>query len=380
MIFVDSIDSGKTLRKKFLDIVEKIDEKVLKEEDVVFLDANYEKDDESRESVNQIVKEKLSSKKVLISTAVMDNGVSLFDLDLKNIVIFADTKEEFIQMLGRKRKDGGKVNLYVCKQNINHFIHRRDSINKVIKYFDDRENIFLKLCAPYKYIDDNTNHTYVELIMRSFFNYAPCYIVQNEYQQEILYDLLSNSIFSQHIKKMCYSANGHIIPNQFSIDRLNQLYVYYDSIIKKLEQDEYAFVKEQASWIGISEEESLMMVDQSIENLETKNRKILKNSIQKIVEGNENSEGMSEDENKKWKCCVKDYLIYFLRKDEETTDNDIKNIKQNDRALSKKLFMRCMQQAKLPYVMKVKNRNEKHDTQYIIYIEQSGLKEKAEKN
>ncbi len=33
----------------------------------------------------------------------MDNGISLEDEYLRNIVIMADTKETFIQMLGRKR-------------------------------------------------------------------------------------------------------------------------------------------------------------------------------------------------------------------------------------------------------------------------------------
>lgn len=32
----------------------------------------------------------------------MDNGISIHDVNLKNIVIMCDTKEEFIQMLGRK--------------------------------------------------------------------------------------------------------------------------------------------------------------------------------------------------------------------------------------------------------------------------------------
>ena len=49
----------------------------------------------------------------MIATAVMDNGVSFHDTALRNMVIFADTKEEFIQMLGRKRTDG-KLLICMC--------------------------------------------------------------------------------------------------------------------------------------------------------------------------------------------------------------------------------------------------------------------------
>lgn len=66
-----------------------------------------------------IVKEK-RSKKILITTSVMDNGISLEDEYLRNIVIMADTKETFIQMLGRKRikNNNEKLNLYILKRDI----------------------------------------------------------------------------------------------------------------------------------------------------------------------------------------------------------------------------------------------------------------------
>ncbi len=50
----------------------------------------------------------------------MDNGISLEDEYLRNIVIMADTKETFIQMLGRKRikNNNEKLNLYILKRDI----------------------------------------------------------------------------------------------------------------------------------------------------------------------------------------------------------------------------------------------------------------------
>ena len=39
--------------------------------------------------------------KVLITTSVLDNGVSVHDTDVGNVVIATDSKLSFIQMLGR---------------------------------------------------------------------------------------------------------------------------------------------------------------------------------------------------------------------------------------------------------------------------------------
>ena len=58
------------------------------------------------------------SEKVLISTAILDNGFSLTDPSIKNIVIENLDKITFLQMLGRKRISiGEKVKLFLIKPN-----------------------------------------------------------------------------------------------------------------------------------------------------------------------------------------------------------------------------------------------------------------------
>lgn len=54
------------------------------------------------------------SRKVLIATKVLDNGVNIKDSEVKHIVLPFSHRVEFIQMLGRKRlKDGETVKLYI---------------------------------------------------------------------------------------------------------------------------------------------------------------------------------------------------------------------------------------------------------------------------
>lgn len=51
---------------------------------------------------------------ILISTSVIDNGVSIIDKSVKNIVIISFDKISFLQKLGRKRLDENeKITIYI---------------------------------------------------------------------------------------------------------------------------------------------------------------------------------------------------------------------------------------------------------------------------
>ena len=129
LIFTDSIEAGKKLQKT---LSEKVDEPG----DVGFLDANYDQDEEGREIVEEISEKQRTRKRVLIATAVIDNGVSFHDYELRNLVILADTKESFIQMLGRKRSDDQNVTVYICRRDRNHFLWRLNYVTRVIEFYE----------------------------------------------------------------------------------------------------------------------------------------------------------------------------------------------------------------------------------------------------
>lgn len=368
LIFVDSIDLGKELRNKLLseaggesDSGE--DEYKISEKDVIFLDAHYGKEEDTRESVEEIAKEKISSKKVVISTAVMDNGVSFHDLGLRNIVILADTKEMFLQMLGRKRKDGYNVKLYICKQNIKHFDRRQRHIEKVLECYGRYGNELSYINEPHinKNIEGEVlKKRYVEVMYENNqINYWCCLVNQ----QGILDELLTNYISSRYIGEFCYSVNGLLIPNMFSIGRYRDMKIFYKDIIKRLESDEYAFIRQQATWLGISEEKLESVILYSQKSDYEKNREILEQEIEKILD-----KPMKLDEIAKWKRSIKDVLIYFIKRDEKFKESDISGITGPDRSLSKKMFERCVKQARLSYKMEVTSANNKKgtETSYMI--------------
>ena len=355
LIFVDDIDRGRNLQRELLK-----NQKDVEKENVIFLDAHYRKEESTREAAEEIIKERLSSKRVIISTAVMDNGVSFHDLALRNIVILADEKETFIQMLGRKRKDESKVSLYICKQNAEHFKRRKRHVKEALECYERyKENLkSIDYAFGSQKYGEPVRERYVEDRLNSNRNYSVCL----GYQQYVLNGLLTNEISNKYIREFCYALDGLLIRNKFSIKRYRDLKLFYKDMIEKIEEDEYAFVKQQAEWLGFSEDEQESIICDAKGSVDEENLKILRRAIQEKL-----NKPMNKQENIEWKLSIKDVIIYFLKKDDEYEDSEEKYIKKNDNSFAQKKFARCMKAAELPYTMEVKNKNKEcQETLYII--------------
>lgn len=131
LIFVDNISFGMELKRElkhcFQDGLE-VDEKQNK--NVVMLSSDYKEDEESVNKVNHVINENIFKAKVIISTSVMDNGINIKDPKLRNMIVIADNKVEFIQMLGRKRDDGQRLKLYIIRQSRDFFAKRQRQVQR----------------------------------------------------------------------------------------------------------------------------------------------------------------------------------------------------------------------------------------------------------
>ncbi len=97
LVFVES----KTLAKKLQDSIHKKTEIITA-------------DDKDSPEFKSIVQQENFNSDVLIATAVIDNGINIKDLNLRNLVLMTSEKTEFLQMLGRKRKASGeKITVYI---------------------------------------------------------------------------------------------------------------------------------------------------------------------------------------------------------------------------------------------------------------------------
>lgn len=344
LIFIDSIEKGKNIRKKLLK------EKYLEEKEIVFLDTDYENDEETKRSVQQIVENKQSDKRIVISTAVMDNGITFSDQYLTNIAIFADTKETFLQMLGRKRGNRDEVNLYICKRNREYFSKRLSHIEQILRYFGMYEKELEKLYNPYIYFDGtNVRYHYMEALCRGQqFGSGPYpYNVEEvlSARQKVTDAAFAKGVAGQYLKSFCYSVNSIIIPNHFSIMRWFDLKVYYKEQVKELSSDENYFLKQQMKWLAIDADRVDEIIRESEEELYERKRKDLQEVIEELLA--RYPDGMSEEENIDWKMENRELLSFFA-----DTLQTQKSIGQNERPISVDKFNRCMSKAQLLYRMK----------------------------
>lgn len=282
LVFVDSIDLGKKLEKE---LNEKFDKQKLEEvekelsaepksgegqeadvkrraksiietvqEDgkrVIMLSSDYRQYGESEDEVKKIKKEQKQAAQILISTSVMDNGISLEDIELRNIILLADTEVEFIQMLGRKREDEQELSLYIYKLTKEHFIRRK-------KYVEEA----LKIARDYKRNIEQYLNSYP--IDKIGFFYSK--IDWDKYEK-----LEGEIIKKQHVKLMRSIADnkfgyryafsvlnvyaGTLYLNYLAAQNLENLNLYYQRIIDRFDKEgEDAFVREQLGWLGKSGE------------------------------------------------------------------------------------------------------------------------------
>lgn len=211
LIFVNSKAYGDALYKEL--------NKDDLEGDVVFFDAEYTDSEETINAVDEIITRKASSKRVVICTSVLDNGVSFFDTELSNIVVLTDMQEEFLQMFGRKRFDGNPVDLYICKRDKSFFSRRKRSV-EMTRDVINRYRIFIETC-------------------------------NQPMQRQYLFNSILKSDYIYHqLRKFCYSRFGVLSVSPFSISRLAKMQEFYSEMEIAMDSSDDAFLVKQASWLG----------------------------------------------------------------------------------------------------------------------------------
>lgn len=138
LIFSMNKDEGKELAETINKRIEKDTAIFLDSKLVHSKDKNVLKNDKllKRKNIyNEIRDNNKFSCRVLISTTVLDNGVSIHDSDLKHIVLPSHNKTEFLQMIGRKRlADNETVKLYIKNHTYKEIINEQYSIIRRLNY------------------------------------------------------------------------------------------------------------------------------------------------------------------------------------------------------------------------------------------------------
>lgn len=322
LIFTDNIDKGNELAKNIRNIHEKF-----AGDNVVFIDARYKTDESGSVSVRELVDNQLIEKPVIITTSVLDNGVSFEDEGLRNVIIMADSKEEFIQMLGRKRPDGQKIQVYVCKRDKAYF-------GRKVHYIDTIKSCYDRYAGEIKQMWQNGK------------------IVE---QENVLNAMFSNEATYRLLKRFCYFSMGYIKVGYFAEFKLPNLQCFYREMVNKLENDENAFLRVQAGWLGYSEERIQEFIEGETGQKSEDNRIKLEEELKKLL-GENDTLAFSTEENKeklKRNAAIKNLLKFFFDRTENIEDKEkrLEAIGKNDRAMQPEEFNCCMETAQLNYEM-----------------------------
>lgn len=367
LIFVDNKDLGKKLSDCLLKSTGK------EKRDIVYIDADYSKNIDTTNTVEFLAANKKTSEKIVITTAVMDNGISFQDDELRNLVILADTEEEFIQMLGRKRKDGQNLNVYFCRRDVKHFQKRLQIIDRQIdSYMNNAKKLEKNYC--WDIYDEN------DVLMRRegispftlYRNYCwqyenkKCatylngekiltYLPQPTQQQWFLKSILESPEFYNNTRSYVYYYEGLAAINELSIQRLFDLRNFYQDIIEKFETNEWAFAEEVLRWIGYSENAICEKIEENSIGLDekyySKIEEILNEHLEEVLDSSQNEELKME---------LRESLKYFIINNANFKKTDIDTVTKTGRTLSDKLFNKIMNEINLPYMM------EKPDKSHFI--------------
>lgn len=347
LVFVDSKDYGRELESL---LTQKENSNNITRSDVIYIDSKYKQNEKSLYAVNTLTKSNYLNQKIIITTAVMDNGISFHDTSLRNIVIFADTEEEFIQMLGRKREDGQKVTVYACLHDSEHFRKRLQSIqgkedryNDCLPQISSLYNIEVTNAQQHYYIMENNHSTISYNPIERIFHPIPIPVFA---QQNILKKLLEDESFYNNCKSFLYFFYGIVAINPFASTRIIKLRKFYEDMQIQLKSNPFAFINKVYDWLEIPDSERHGAIN--FEN----DQKI---KLQAIVENYKDKE-LSKELCIQLKKATLNSIKYLLTP-HNFESSVITRIKKNDRGYQPDDFNQIMSLLGLPYVMNLLDKN-----------------------
>lgn len=345
LVFVDSKDDGRYLQKRLNQQYQKASKKNPKayKKFATFISSNSVKREKSRakQEFDMLTDTEQFESRVLIATSVLDNGINIKDIAVNNIVIAQANKSEFIQMIGRLRKEPKqKVNLFIkclCYNKINALSTQA------------KENII--------------NTIIFECFYRSKFRYNQDWEVIQRVNQTAEFDKKRNELLSTINKNRIpnififppverdnfYKASEKIdvlenitINKSVFIDSLYSLYLYTNAVMHNEEekQPQNFYLKKQLEWLNKSYDERKW-----VEYIDAITQ------ISAIIEENENKEYMERNEYIDFKTKVLTYALSLPEEwaSEKVLKNRSRYVEDKEREPSLKTINSILSGLKIPY-------------------------------
>lgn len=274
LIFVDSKNYGSLLKRELHDLDPT--------QSVKFITSDYKFDVEATGEVFNIRNTSKQEAKVLIATSVLDNGINLSDAELRNIVLITDTKTEFLQMLGRKRSDGLPLSIYINPFDKKHFERRLRIAQRKLDYVQKKYEQFSdNIQRPLSNVKSNLTEVHHEEYNRLEFN------ITGQQQVIILQEMMSNKLISEDVNSSFLFYNGLLYINPLSRRNLQNLCVYYQSMIEEFNSyGQNVFLEKQLAWLGIDKSSRINKIKKALEDKEVASKNRIIELFDKVIEDN----------------------------------------------------------------------------------------------
>ena len=241
VIFVDNKDMADGLKKKILK------SQKISSEQIVVLNA-----DNINVRKNELFIQKMTIRhtldcRILITTSVLDNGVSLHDTEIENLVIFTESKTSFLQMIGRVRRESVRS----CKL---YFLVRE------AEFFQKKENL-------YKIEKDRFEKLVGENLLKNERHYIQTVWDRDDeeladfYRMALVWVENERNFFTLPEKKyLCpvFKVKESFQINEFAKQKINNTYMTECKFKMLAISDLLKVIYEQMKWIGKTKEDLLI--------------------------------------------------------------------------------------------------------------------------
>lgn len=227
IVFIDDKKLAESFRKALID-TGKIEDK-----DIFILNSEILESKLNDPVIRELTMSHNVKVKVLITTSVLDNGVSVHDASVKNVVIATESRISFMQMLGRVRTEKTEgVNLYIYPRTVGYYEKRitqyaekvreferlsrelseEKNMNIVIEawYQENEQTKFLKnavVLTREEWNHSSNNSCYVRILGKGFL------LSVNEFSKAKTGDML---LAEKNFLKLCYKAPEEVAKKQIA--------------------------------------------------------------------------------------------------------------------------------------------------------------------
>lgn len=204
-------------------------------EDIAILDASNLDNGGNSEVVKALVMSHLCLPRVIITTSVLDNGVSIEDPEVKNVVIITESRISFMQMLGRVRAGyTEKVKMFFLLRQAEFFAQREGNYRLIVDEIDkmSRMNCNMK---RFPVIDIAWGEDRMAKIYRKILTPCP--------------DKLAYFCYGDQKVRICV-GDTYLALNGFAKEKIGDAYLCEGKMHMLAMRNPIEVVWEQMAWLG----------------------------------------------------------------------------------------------------------------------------------